>query len=174
MCIRDRYDIRGKKILTTLDKYYLTDLGIGRIHNSGFKLEMGALLENVIYNELLNRGYEVYIGKVPNGEIDFVALKDGKKEYYQVAYYLYDQAVIDREFGEMCIRDRLQLMRQRKKNLPLPLRNWWSRKKTCLLYTSKTSGNRRYQKTDPKACVPRRVCSCRNHCADWIAPWKHK
>lgn len=38
----------------------------------------------------------------------------------------------------------------------------------------KTSGNRRYQKTDPKACVPRRVCSCRNHCADWIAPWKHK
>lgn len=94
-----RYDIRGKKILTTLDKYYLTDLGIGRIHNSGFKLEMGALLENVIYNELLNRGYEVYIGKVPNGEIDFVALKDGKKEYYQVAYYLYDQAVIDREFG---------------------------------------------------------------------------
>ena len=53
----------------------------------------------MIYNELLNRGYEVYIGKVPNGEIDFVALKDGKKEYYQVAYYLYDQAVIDREFG---------------------------------------------------------------------------
>lgn len=94
-----RYDIRGKKILTTLDKYYLTDLGIGRIHNSGFKLEMGALLENVIYNELLNRGYEVYIGKIPNGEIDFVALKDEKKEYYQVAYYLYDQAVIDREFG---------------------------------------------------------------------------
>ena len=46
-----------------------------QIHNSGFKLEMGALLENVIYNELLNRGYEVYIGKVPNGEIDFVALK---------------------------------------------------------------------------------------------------
>ena len=94
-----RYDIRGKHILTTLDKYYLTDLGLGRIHNSGFKLEMGALLENVVYNELLGRGYEVYVGKIPGGEVDFVALKDGKKEYYQVAYYLYDQKVIDREFG---------------------------------------------------------------------------
>lgn len=94
-----RYDIRGKQILTTLDKYYLTDLGLGRIHNSGFKLEMGALLENVVYNELLNRGYEVYVGKIPNGEVDFVALKDEKKEYYQVTYYLYDQKVIDREFG---------------------------------------------------------------------------
>ena len=91
--------IRGKKILTTLDKYYLTDLGLGRIHNSGFKLEMGALLENVVYNELLNRGYEVYVGSIPGSEVDFVALKDGKKEYYQVAYYLYDQRVIEREFG---------------------------------------------------------------------------
>lgn len=97
-----RYDIRGKRILTTLDKYYLTDLGLGRIHNSGFKLEMGALLENVVYNELLNRGYEVYIGKIPNGEVDFVALKNGKREYYQVAYYLYDEAVINREFGAYC------------------------------------------------------------------------
>lgn len=94
-----RYDIRGKQILTTLDKYYLTDLGLGRIHNSGFKLEMGTLLENIVYNELLNRGYDVYVGKIPNGEVDFVALKDGKKEYYQAAYYLYDQKVTDREFG---------------------------------------------------------------------------
>ena len=94
-----RYDIRGKQILTTLDKYYLTDLGLGRIHNSGFKLEMGALLENIVYNELLNRGYDVYVGKIPNGKVDFVALKDGKKEYYQAAYYLYDQKVTDREFG---------------------------------------------------------------------------
>ena len=94
-----RYDIRGRKILTTLDKYYLTDLGLGRIHNSGYKLEMGALLENVVYNELLARGYEVYVGKLPGGEVDFVALKNGKKEYYQVTYYLYDQKVIDREFG---------------------------------------------------------------------------
>lgn len=77
-----RYDIRGKQILTTLDKYYLTDLGLGRIHNSGFKLEMGALLENVVYNELINRGYDVYVGKIPNGKVDFVPLKDGKIHAY--------------------------------------------------------------------------------------------
>lgn len=94
-----RYDIRGKRILTKMDKYYLTDMGLGRIRNSGFKVEMGALLENVVYNELLMRGYEVYVGKTRNGEIDFVAIKDNKKEYYQVAYYLYDDKVIQREFG---------------------------------------------------------------------------
>lgn len=94
-----RYDIRGKRILTKMDKYYLTDMGIGRIRNSGFKLEMGALLENVIYNELISRGLEVYVGKTMNGEVDFVTIKDQQKAYYQVAYYLYDQKVIDREFG---------------------------------------------------------------------------
>lgn len=94
-----RYDIRGKRILTKMDKYYLTDMGLGRIRNTGFKLEMGALLENVVYNELLVRGYEVYVGKTRNGEVDFVAIKDNKKEYYQVAYYLYDENVIEREFG---------------------------------------------------------------------------
>lgn len=94
-----RYDIRGKRILTKMDKYYLTDMGLGRIRNSGFKLEMGALLENIVYNELLIRGYEVYVGKTRNGEIDFVTIKDNQKEYYQVAYYLYDEKVIEREFG---------------------------------------------------------------------------
>lgn len=96
-----RYDIRGKQLLTTLDKYYLTDLGLGRIHNTGFKLEMGALLENVVFNELSVRGYDVFVGKLPKGEIDFVAVKGQKKEYYQVAYYLYDQTVVDREFGAL-------------------------------------------------------------------------
>lgn len=94
-----RYDIRGKQVLTTLDKYFLTDLGLGRIHNSGYKLEMGAMLENIVYNELRNRDYEVYVGKIPNGEVDFVAVKGDKREYYQVAYYLAEQSVIDREFG---------------------------------------------------------------------------
>lgn len=94
-----RYDIRGKQVLTTLDKYFLTDLGLGRIHNSVYKLEMGAMLENIVYNELRNRDYEVYVGKIPNGEVDFVAVKGDKREYYQVAYYLAEQSVIDREFG---------------------------------------------------------------------------
>lgn len=96
-----RYDIRGKRILTKMDKYYLTDMGLGRIRNSGFKLEMGAMLENVVYNELLGRGYEVYVGKTKTGEVDFVAMKEQQKEYYQVAYYLHDQNVINREFGAL-------------------------------------------------------------------------
>lgn len=94
-----RYDIRGKRILTKMDKYYLTDMGIGRIRNPGFKLEMGALLENVVYNELVSRGLEVYVGKTTRNEVDFVTIKGQQKAYYQVAYYLYDQKVIDREFG---------------------------------------------------------------------------
>ena len=94
-----RYDIRGKRILTRMDKYYLTDLGIGKIKNTGFKTEIGALLENVVYNELLVRGYEVYVGKTTKNEIDFVTVKDGKREYYQVAYLLATEEVIEREFG---------------------------------------------------------------------------
>lgn len=94
-----RYDVRGKYILTKMEKYYLTDTGLGRVRNSGFKLEMGALLENIIYNELIVRGYDVYVGKTKKSEVDFVAVRGNEKEYYQVAYYLYDQKVIDREFG---------------------------------------------------------------------------
>ncbi len=94
-----RYDVRGKYILTKMEKYYLTDTGLGRVRNSGFKLEMGALLENIIYNELIVRGYDVYVGKTRKSEVDFVAVRGNEKEYYQVAYYLYDQKVIDREFG---------------------------------------------------------------------------
>lgn len=94
-----RYDVRGKRVLTRFDKYYLTDVGFGKIKNSGFKTEIGALLENVIYNELLVRGYEVYAGKTSKGEIDFVAVKDGEKEYYQVAYLLATKDVVEREFG---------------------------------------------------------------------------
>lgn len=94
-----RYDIRGKRVLTRFDKYYLADVGFGKIKNTGFKTEIGALLENVVYNELLVRGYEVYVGKTTKGEIDFVAVKDGRKEYYQVAYLLATEEVIEREFG---------------------------------------------------------------------------
>ena len=94
-----RYDIRGKRILTRTDKYYLTDVGLGQIRNSGYRIEIGALLENIIYNELLARGYEVFVGKTTKGEIDFVATRDGNIEYYQVAYLLATPEVTEREFG---------------------------------------------------------------------------
>ena len=76
-----RYDIRGKKILTRSDKFYLSDLGFAKINNTGFKTEIGALIENIVYNELINRGYEVYVGKTVKGEIDFIVMNDGEKSY---------------------------------------------------------------------------------------------
>lgn len=94
----ERYDIRGKRILTGKYKYYLTDLGFTRILNEGKKEQMGAILENIVFNELLSRGYNVNVGNVDDGEIDFVATKFEEKIYVQVAYVLSDENVIKREF----------------------------------------------------------------------------
>lgn len=94
----DRYDVRGKRILNGKYKYYLTDLGLGQILNVSKKEQMGAYLENIVYNELIYRGYDVKVGSLDSGEIDFIALKDGNKEYYQVCYYLADDKIIAREF----------------------------------------------------------------------------
>ncbi len=94
-----RYDIRGKRILTRSDKYYLTDLGLSKINNTGFKTEIGALIENIVYNEFIHRGYEVFVGKTTKGEIDFIVIDGNERRYYQVAYLLADEKVINREFG---------------------------------------------------------------------------
>lgn len=96
----DRYDVRGKRILNGKYKYYLTDLGLGRIKNISKKEQLGAYLENIVYNELIYRGYDVNVGNLENGEVDFVAVKDGKKEYYQVCFFIGDdEKISSREFG---------------------------------------------------------------------------
>ena len=94
-----RYDIHGKAVLKTLNKYYMTDLGIAQIKNNNFEINKSFAIENIVYNELLTRGYEVYIGKTKNGEIDFIATKTGEKIYLQVSYLLTDDKVVEREFG---------------------------------------------------------------------------
>ena len=94
----DRYDVRGKRILSGKYKYYLTDLGLGQVVNSERKKQMGAYLENIVYNELISRGYEVKVGTLEKGEIDFIATRFEEKRYYLVAYHLYDE-IIDSEFG---------------------------------------------------------------------------
>ena len=94
-----RYDIHGKAILKTLNKYYMTDLGIAQIKNNNFEINKSFAIENVVYNELLERGYDVYIGKTKKGEIDFIATKTDEKMYIQVAYFLDNDKVIEREFG---------------------------------------------------------------------------
>lgn len=95
----DRYDVRGKRILNGKYKYYLTDLGLGQIMNIGKRPQLGAYLENVVYNELLSRGYDVKVGNLEKGEIDFVATHFKEKVYFQVAYILADDSVVEREFG---------------------------------------------------------------------------
>ena len=95
----ERYDVRGKRILNGKYKYYLTDLGLGQVVNNEKKKQMGAYLENVVYNELLSRGYEVNVGAFDNGEIDFIATRFNEKMYVQVAYVLSDEKVCEREFG---------------------------------------------------------------------------
>ena len=94
----ERYDIRGKRILSGKYKYYLTDLGLGQIVNQERKKQLGAYLENIVYNELISRGYDVKVGTLENGEVDFIATKFQEKLYFQVVYKLYDE-IIDREFG---------------------------------------------------------------------------
>lgn len=94
-----RYDIHGKAILKTLNKYYMTDLGIARIKNNNFEINKSFAIENVVYNELLVRGYDVYIGKTKEGEIDFIATNAEEKLYFQVAYLLESPKTEEREFG---------------------------------------------------------------------------
>ncbi len=94
-----RYDIHGKAILKTLNKYYMTDLGIAQIKNNNFEINKSFAIENVVYNELLQRGYDVYIGKTKDGEIDFIATKTEEKLYVQVTYLLENDKVQNREFG---------------------------------------------------------------------------
>lgn len=96
-----RYDIHGKAILKTLNKYYMTDLGVAQIKNNNFEINKCFAIENVVFNELVARGYEVYIGKLNPGEIDFIASKSGERKYFQIAYLLSDKKVEDREFGAL-------------------------------------------------------------------------
>lgn len=95
----NRYDIRGKSVMLTLEKYYLSDLGLLQLKKSSIEKKIGGRLENIIYNELIARGYEVYIGKTDKGEIDFRVQDFENVKYIQVAEYLSTEEVYKREFG---------------------------------------------------------------------------
>ena len=92
-----RYDVKGKQYLQTNEKYYLVDIGLRYFLLGSKKADMGRILENIIYLELLRRGYEVYIGKVGTLEVDFVAVKNGDVEYYQVAQTVQQPETLERE-----------------------------------------------------------------------------
>lgn len=95
----NRYDIRGKNVMATLEKYYASDLGLLQLKKTPIEQKVGGRLENIVYNELIARGYDVFIGKTDNGEIDFVVEGFKEKFYIQVANILSDDEVVKREFG---------------------------------------------------------------------------
>ncbi len=96
-----RIDLHGKKIFESGEKYYFEDLGI-RNRIVGFNTaDIHKIIENVVYNHLIFKGYKVFVGKMNDLEIDFVAEKNGETNYFQVAYLLKDELTIDREFGNL-------------------------------------------------------------------------
>lgn len=93
----ERYDIKGKKYLSSGFKYYLSDLGLRFYLLGSRKIDNGHILENVIYLELLRRGYKVYVGKNDDNEVDFVAMNEMGEEYYQVSYDVKSEETLNRE-----------------------------------------------------------------------------
>lgn len=101
-CVCDkvpRYDIRGKKALAFEEKTYVCDLGFFHLKKNRVKDEYNYMMETLCYNELVSRGYQVYVGKTYKGEIDFIATRGNEKIYVQAAYLLADETVAEREFG---------------------------------------------------------------------------
>ena len=94
-----RYNITGKTALSNKEKQYAIDMGFRTINTNTINFEDTFYLENIVYNELISRGYTVFTGKTYKGEVDFVAIKDGKKCFIQVSYLMTNEETIQREFG---------------------------------------------------------------------------
>lgn len=92
-----RYELKGKQLLKTQGKYYFVDNGLKNIINGFSSYDSGSSYENIIYMELLRRGYEVYVGKYNDIKIDFIAIKPNEKVYYQVSRSILDEQVEERE-----------------------------------------------------------------------------
>ena len=92
-----RYNIKGKEFLSTLSKYYVADLGLRQMILGNRNIDMGHILENVIYLELLRRKGNVYVGQFDKNEIDFVIVNSNEIEYYQVALTVLDENTLKRE-----------------------------------------------------------------------------
>lgn len=92
-----RYNIKGKEYLKTFEKYYIVDIGMRYMLLGTQKVDTGHILENVVYLELLRRGYKVFVGKVDQFEVDFVAQNSKGIEYYQVALTVRDEKTLERE-----------------------------------------------------------------------------
>jgi len=97
----NRYNIKGKSLLATLDKYYVADISLRKLFFGNNLADQGHLLENTVYLELLRRGYKVYIGYMPDSEVDFVAQDNDATYYYQVAASVLDPSTLERELSSL-------------------------------------------------------------------------
>lgn len=97
----DRYDIKGREHLRTLSKYYLVDTGIRNVLVSNTQIDIGHLIENVVYLELIRRGYKVSVGKLLDKEVDFVATYKSEKLYVQVSATVLDENTLKRELSPL-------------------------------------------------------------------------
>ena len=96
-----RYDLRGKELLKTQEKYYLADIGLLYAINGRSSTYLSGVLENLVYHELVSHGYKVYVGKNGSQEIDFIAEQSHQKIYFQVAAHISDKSTAEREFGAL-------------------------------------------------------------------------
>lgn len=96
-----RYDIRGKQYLTTGSKYYVADIGLRYFLLGTRHTDIGHILENIVYLELLRRGYEVYVGKVGDSEVDFMAINEEGESYYQVSQTVMEAQTLTRELSSL-------------------------------------------------------------------------
>jgi predicted AAA+ superfamily ATPase len=97
----DRWDVKGRRYLSSPSKYYAVDTGLRNARLNFRQTEMSHLMENAICNELLRRGYEVTIGKVGNTEVDFIAKKGDSLHYYQVTASLTEESTFQREIAPL-------------------------------------------------------------------------
>lgn len=97
----NRFDIKGKQLLKSLEKYYIVDIGLRRLLLNDTHKDIGHILENIVYLELIRRGYNISIGKVGDLEIDFVAELNGDVVYYQVATTILDENTFAREISPL-------------------------------------------------------------------------
>ena len=93
-----RYNIKGKELMKTNEKYFINDLGIRNLYFNNEK-DIGQALENIVYLELRRRGYEIYVGKFDDREVDFIVIDGENTKYIQVTYLLVEETTIEREFS---------------------------------------------------------------------------
>lgn len=117
----ERFQIKGKEILSGLVKYYLNDLSFKNYLYSGFHLGWGHMMENLVYLELITRGYEVYVGQLRGKEVDFVAQKGDKMWYLQVAFQISAEETRTREYASLLgIKDNFEKTVISADDVPLP------------------------------------------------------